>query len=202
MERRGRDWCAPVVLLAAALATGLAAAGCGSSSASSGLSLSATTDVRAMAALVGAGQVPTYRAVYTVTGPGGATGTLVVNQRPPLASYAQGGTTVRVSADSPHASELAGVVVSRPVLLGVVEHDGQLIEEGNPGGALATVARVHRTLGGQSSTCLTVTGAVGRHVICTTPDGIPTEVVLSGTHAVLVSLSSTVDVGELAPPAG
>ena len=150
---------------------------------------------------MGAGALPTYRAVYAVTGPGGAAGPLVAAQRPPLAAYTVGGTTVRVSADTP-ASALAGVVVSRPVLLGVLEHDGQLIEEGDPGGALDTVVRAPRTVGGQPSTCLTVTGSVGGHVICTTPAGIPTEVVLSGTHAVLVSLSPTATAGDVAPPAG
>lgn|GEM_PF-5886665 len=201
MARRGRDRQAPVALVAAVLAAGVIGAACGSSPASSGLPLSATPDVRAMLSLVGAGAVPTYRAVYTVTGHGGGAGPLVVEQRPPLAAYTTGGTTIRVSADSPHASELAGIVVSRPVLLGVLAHDGQLIEEGNPGGALATVVRDQQTVGGQPSTCLTVTGAAGRNVICTTATGIPTEVVVSGTHAVLSSLSPTVDATVVAPPA-
>jgi len=197
--RRGRGWRPTVVLLLVGPATGAIVSACGSSAASSGLPPTATVDVRAMLSLVGAGALPAYRAVYAVTGTGGAAGPLIAAQRPPLAAYTVGGTTVRVSADS-GASAVAGIVVSRPVLLGVLEHDAQLIEEGNPGGALATVARDRRPVAGQPSTCLTVTGGVGRHVICTTQAGIPTEVVLSGTRAVLVSLSPTVTTGDVAPP--
>jgi len=191
-----------VGLAAVALVAGSVGAACGSTPASTGLPPSATTDIRATDALVGAGALATYRAVYSLSGTGAGSGTLVVDQRPPLASYAGQGPTVRVSAGSPNTSGLAGIVVSRPVLLGVLQRDGQLIDEGNPGGALASVTRDHRTVGGQPSTCLTVTGSVGTHRICTTPDGIPTEVALSGTHAVLVSLSPVVDPGELAAPAG
>jgi len=189
-------------VLAAALFAGVVCTGCGSSSSTGGLAPSATPDVRAMLSLVGAGAVPTYRAVYAVTGPGGVGGPLVVDQRPPISVYATGGAVVRVAPGAPRTAQLAGIVVSRPVLLGVLEHDGQLIEEGNPGGALATVARGRQTVGGQASTCLTVTGSVGHQVICTTATGIPTEVLVSGTHAVLTSLSPAVVDGELAPPAG
>jgi pheromone shutdown protein TraB len=66
---------------------------------------------------------------------------------------------------------------------------------------LAAVGRGNRTVGGQPSTCLVVSGTVGRHVICMTATGIPTEVVVSGTRAVLTSLSPTVVAGELAQPA-
>lgn len=202
VSKRGRVRHVPVALVAAALASGAAAAGCGTSSASSGLPLSATTDVRAMRSLVGAGALPSYRAVYTVTGPGGGAGPLVVDQHPPLTAYTTGGTTIRFSSASPSPADVAGVVVSRPVLLGVLEHDGQLIEEGNPGGALASVARDHRTVAGQPSTCLEVTGGVGRHRICTTANGIPTEVAVSGTRAVLSSLALAVVYGGPTPPAG
>ncbi len=107
-----------------------------------------------------------------------------------------------MSAGARRTATLVAIVVSRPVLRGVLVRNSQLIKDGHPGGSLAAVVRDHRTVGGQPSTSPTVTGDVGHQVVCTTPAGMPTEVVVSGTHAVLSSLSSTVAAGDLAPPPG
>jgi hypothetical protein len=70
-----------------------------------------------------------------------------------------------VSAGAPRTAALAAIAVSRPLLLGVLVRDSQLIEDGDPGGSLAAVVRDHGTVSGQPSTCLTETGDVGHQVI-------------------------------------
>ena len=154
-----------------------------------------------MLALTGAGVYPTYRAGYSVTGPGDGSGRLLaVAERPPLAAYTSSGSTVYTTVTGSDASAPSGVVVARPVVLGILEHDAQMIEEGDPGGALRTLTRSREVVAGQPSMCLRATTSGDRQVVCLTPAGIPTLVSAAGTTATLVSLTADVPDADVVPP--
>jgi len=155
-----------------------------------------------MLALTGAGASPTYRAVYSVTGPGsGPVRTVVVAQRPPLAAYTSGGSTVFTTVTASGGSGPAAEVVARSVVLGILEQDAQAIEEGDPGDELRTVTRTHDVVVGQQSTCLRVATSGADQVVCLTLSGIPTLVSAAGTTATLESLTGDVPVRDVVPPA-
>jgi hypothetical protein len=99
----------------------------------------------------------------------------------------------------PPGTAASAASVARGLIVGMLDHDAQLIEEGDPGGALGSVRRSKQVVGGQPSTCLRVTTPTSPQVVCLTPSGIPTLVTTAASTAVARSVTAQVTDGDVAP---